>query len=203
MISDKNPGICAFSNHSLSLFAKRIILSVAPKESQKLASYKRESGEKKRNTHPTNKRSESVWVFFPCPSAINASVPIQTARMTAVSHQTSHPYKKIERRIPPRLRIVGRGIYFEIPETSIRTNVIFDPLTTRMCDIQEVLNASLTEEERSSIFPIVIPRSMPATSRGNPSKKSFSDHDSAFSKNDGSPFSTTLKSGTNVFPYVL
>ena len=98
---------------------------------------------------------------------------------------------------------VARGMYFQIPETSIRTKVIFDPLTTRICDIQEVLNASLREEERSSIFAIVIPRSIPAMSRGNPSKKSFSHQDSACSKNDGSPFSTMLKSGTNVFPYVL
>ena len=59
-----------------------------------------------------------------------------------------------------------KGKYFRKKVIRIIRKAIFDPLTTSICDVPAAMNASLVSRERRSIDPIVIPRSVPATSLG-------------------------------------
>lgn len=57
-------------------------------------------------------------------------------------------------------------MYLRKNETRRMRKAIFEPLTTRMWEIPLCVNVCFVSSQRSSIDPIVIPRIVPATSRG-------------------------------------
>ena len=128
--------------------------------------------------------------------------PMATARTTGISHPTRLPYMRTN-----AITILARihlhiGIYLSIPVRITMTNAIFDPLTTRICVIPAFVNDFLVSLERSSILPIVIPRTIPAIFSGNPLKITHLAHFCTAPRVPISPRVIRLNIATVLLPYI-
>lgn len=148
-----------------------MIPSVAQKESQKLASNMSASGLYSKYHHATATRILIARTLIPCRIQIQAILPIIVARITGISHPTSDPYRRTDVRIMLISPHRCRGKYRSIHHIQSITKAIFEPLTTRICISPEALNVSLVSDRNISVFPMLMPISIPAVSRGNPRKK--------------------------------
>jgi hypothetical protein len=91
------------------------------------------------------------------------------------------------------------GKYRINPPIKTIRNVMFDPLTTSICDMPDIRNESFIQLHMSSTFHRVIPSISHATSRGNHSKICFSRVLDSFSSGPIDSFFILLKLTTLAF----